>query len=94
MKSKWLHVVGRELPNGVVHCIKIRCISCLSYTNYTFLKYIVNAEVPVSVYYFDKYMFIQLAEKLQFEDAEVLDQMKELITELGPGMLLFTFYIN
>jgi len=37
---------------------------------------------------------MQLAEKLQYEDVEFLHQMKELIVELGPGMLFFKSYIN
>jgi len=30
--------------------------------------------------------FLQLAEKSLFEDVEILDQMKQLMAELGPGM--------
>ena len=36
---------------------------------------------------------MQLAEKLQFEDIEVLHQMKELIAELGPGVSLISVHI-
>jgi len=34
----------------------------------------------------NKCLFMQLAEKLLFEDVDILHQMKELIAELGPGM--------
>ena len=38
-------------------------------------------------------LFVQLAEKMLFEDVEVVNQMKELIAELGPGVL-FKSYAN
>jgi len=31
---------------------------------------------------------MQLAEKLLFEDIDILHQMKELIAELGPGIIV------
>jgi len=37
---------------------------------------------------------MQLAEKLLFEDAEVVNQMKQLIADMGPGVSLFTSCIN
>ena len=49
----------------------------------------------VLMYFLDKLSFVmQLAEKSLFEDVEVLHQMKELIAELGPGILLFNCYTN
>ena len=39
----------------------------------------------------EELLFMQLAEKMLFEDVEVLNQMKELIAELGPGVLFKSY---
>jgi len=39
----------------------------------------------------EKLLFMQLAEKMLFEDVEVVNQMKELIAELGPGVLFKSY---